>query len=103
MKPPGVQIYSSSEIEWRKIGTDASGSCPSSDQYVALERSTTNAKPFDVEQFLRKYPNYSSTYDAWRRLDDFMEVRTHRSRSISTHQFDLGQNNHSATRGLQRR
>ena len=97
MKPPGIQIYNSSEIGSRDIVIGAKEYFPS-DQYVALERSTTNAKPLDVEQFLRKYPNYSSTYDAWRRLDDFMEVRAHRSRSISTHKSNLGQNNYQGTR-----
>ncbi|CAF1290587.1 unnamed protein product [Rotaria sp. Silwood1] len=54
MKPPGVLIYSSNN-------------------YVALERSTTKPNSIDIPKFLLQYPNYVSIYESWQRLDDYMQ------------------------------
>ncbi|CAF2707949.1 unnamed protein product [Rotaria sp. Silwood2] len=54
MKSPGVLIYSSND-------------------YVALERSTTKPSSIDIDNFLQQYPNYLSIYESWQRLDDYMQ------------------------------
>ncbi|CAF1092421.1 unnamed protein product [Rotaria sp. Silwood1] len=54
MKPPGVLIYSSNN-------------------YAALERSTTKPNSIDIPKFLLQYPNYVSIYESWQRLDGYMQ------------------------------
>jgi len=45
------------------------------DQYVALERSTAKPSSIDIEKFLEQYKNYSSVYESWQKLDDYIQVR----------------------------
>jgi hypothetical protein len=49
------------------------------DHHVALEQSTTKPISIDIEKFLQHYPNYSSIYQSWQRLDDHMQVRGYSS------------------------
>lgn len=45
------------------------------DQYVALERSTAKQSSIDIEKFLEQYKNYSSVYESWQKLEDYIQVQ----------------------------
>jgi hypothetical protein len=46
------------------------------DLNVALERSTaTESSSIDLEKFLIQYPQYSSIYESWQRLEAHMQVK----------------------------
>lgn len=80
MSPPGIPIYHSSIFltfffVFSTLTKENFFFPWYIDQYVALERSTTSVNPIDIELFLQQYPQYTSTYKAWQRLTNYMQVK----------------------------
>lgn len=76
MEPPGVVIYNSSKLKRQQIKIRYFFVLYLVDDYVALERSTAQSTSIHIKKFLEQYPNYTSTYKSWQKLEAHILVKT---------------------------